>query len=342
MMGRTHHQRGVVLLVVLFFAVLLTGSIATFLSRATVDTMIVRNREGAARAEALARGGIRLATALLIEDRVREAASDLPIDSYLDGWSRAREVEIPAAGGAILRLRIEDSGARLNLNALFSADDGEEIDSRTEPFLRALLEKVIDEMPIAPAEKLYDVRELAANLIDYVDSDEVRLYGGAEDSYYQEQDPPYRAANRSLLSVDELRMVEGFDGRLVEALRPYVTVYPYAGGSGINLNTAPPHVLALLFFDDGVDLRLAREDTVREILQIHEDGGVVCAEGNSDERCTPIRQIVTNAVFPPPTFSSNVFTAVAEVEVGEVRRTVEAVIDRTEPDAPLLLSWRLR
>ena len=131
MMGRAHRQRGVVLLVVLFFAVLLTGSIATFMRRATVDSMIVRNREGAARAEALARGGIRLATALLVEDRVRESASDLPIDSYLDGWARARNAEIEAGGGATLRLRIEDSGARLNLNALFGADDGEAIERWT-------------------------------------------------------------------------------------------------------------------------------------------------------------------------------------------------------------------
>ena len=75
--------------------------------------------------------------------------------------------------------------------------------------------------------------------------------------------------------------MEGFDARLVDALRPYVTVYPYAGGGGINPNTAPPHVLSLLFFDDEVELRLADEDTVRSILAIRKEGGFVCGEGQS-------------------------------------------------------------
>jgi hypothetical protein len=52
----------------------------------------------------------------------------------------------------------------------------------------------------------------------------------------------------------------------VDALRPYVTVYPYAGGGGINPNTAPPYVLALLFFDDEVQLRLAGDHVQLSVL----------------------------------------------------------------------------
>jgi type II secretory pathway component PulK len=55
----------VVLLVVLFFALLLSASVVTFLRRSTVDSMIARNRDSAAQADALARGGVRLAEALL-------------------------------------------------------------------------------------------------------------------------------------------------------------------------------------------------------------------------------------------------------------------------------------
>jgi general secretion pathway protein K len=341
-MSRHHRERGVVLLVVLFFALLLTSSIATFTRRATVDAMIARNRESAARAEALARGGVRLATALLLADRLREVGEEQAMDSHRDLWARAGELEIEAGGGATLRLQIEDSGARLNLNALFDFDEGGLLDEQTELLLHELLQKVIDEMPIPPGEKFYDVRELAANLIDYVDEDDVRQRGGGEDAYYQRQDPPYRAANRALLSLDELRLVEGFDGELVQALRPYVTVHPYARGAGINLNTAPPHVLALLFFDDGVDLRLAREDTIRDILEAREAGNLICPEGQDSVDCIPIRDIAVNAVYPPPTFSADVFTVLAEAQIGEVRRSVEAVIDRSQPSAPQLLSWRGR
>ena len=54
----THHRgnQGVVLVIVIFFALLLTTSIATFLKRSTIDYMISRHREDAAQAEAVARG----------------------------------------------------------------------------------------------------------------------------------------------------------------------------------------------------------------------------------------------------------------------------------------------
>ena len=44
----------------------------------------------------------------------------------------------------------------------------------------------------------------------------------------------------------------------------------------------------------------------------------------------------------PPTFSANVFTVVAEARIGDVHRSVEAVIDRRQPENTQLLSWRVR
>jgi general secretion pathway protein K len=346
-------ERGVVLLVVLFFSLLLSSSIVAFVRRSTVDSMIARNRDNAARADALARGGVRLAQALLVQDRLLEQTRESPLAELPgDPWARARNAQIQVGGG-VLRLRIEDSGARLNLNSLIEEDDQGEWAPRSESedFLIAALEKVIDEMPLPPGERsLYDPRELAANLLDYLDADEVRLHGGEEDDYYQTLDPPYHAANGPLLSVDELRMVEGFDAALVKALRPYVTVYPFAPGGcfnagvgcGINLNTAPSYVLALLYYDDGVDVRLATEDVVRQLLQVRQEGGGICEPGQSPEACTPIGEIVTNAIFPPPTISSDIFVVTADAQVGDVTRRVEAVVDRSQLSSPRLLSWRLR
>ncbi len=355
MTRRTARRDGVVLLLVLFFALLLTSTIASFLSRATVDSMIARNREAAAQADALARGGVRLAQALLIEDRLLEQqGAALPIDTHLDIWAQVKDLEVPEEAGE-LRLTITDTGARLNLNALFEAQETEEFSARaeTEEFLVTVLEKVIDELPIPPGEKaLYDPRELTENLIDFVDFDEERQAGGAEDDYYQRQDPPYRAQNRPFFSVEELRLVEGFDGPLAEAMARYFSVYPYAPGGcgdaakgcGVNINTAPPHVLSLLYYDDGVDRRLADEDLVRTALEVREEDRAWCPEGQSDPSCEPISQLVANAntIFPPPTTSSEIFVVTAEARVGDVRRVVEAVVDRSDPVQPRLLSWRAR
>jgi type II secretory pathway component PulK len=336
---------------VLFFALLLASGVATFLRRSTVDAMISRNRDAAARADALARGGIRLGGALLLEDRLREAAgASLPLDTEQDPWAEGLDLEL--ANGARLRVRVQDTGSRLNLNALFQIGEEGEVAAKetAEEFLMELLGKAIDEVPRPPGQKSYDVRELAGNLIDFIDSDDVRVQGGDENAWYQSQTPPDRAPNQPLFSVDELRLVEGFDADLVEALRPYVSVYPYAPGGcdreqvgcGINLNTAPPYVLGLLYYDDGVELRLAPEDVVRQILELRQKGELICPPSQQEEACTPIGEIVTNAIFPPPTWTSELFVVTAEARVGEVRRTLEAVVDRSQGSALRLLSWQTR
>jgi general secretion pathway protein K len=340
-MMRCRRQQGVVLLVVLFFALLLTASIATFIRRSTIDALVARNRDQAAQAEALARGGIRLGRSILILDRELKLASENPIDSHLDEWFQIDSSGIPAGEGAALQLRIEDSGSRFNLNSAFDHAKGGDPFPETDPFLQQLFEKVIDEMDIPPGEKFYDVSDLAEALIDWIDANDVRLKGGIEDDYYQQQTPPYRAANRPLLSIDELFLIEGFDRKLVAQLRPYITVTPFVGGGGVNLNTAPPHILALLYFNDGVDERLAHEDEVKQILDIREDGGLLCGESLSLDGCTPITSIVPNQIFPEPTYSASVFTIVADASVGEIHRSVEAVINRAA-DPPLVLSWKVR
>jgi type II secretory pathway component PulK len=338
--------------VVLFFALLLTSSIATFVRRATVDALIARNLDARAEADALVRGGLLVAWTLLVEDRLQERqGSTVRGDDELDLWSRVAELPLSTPSGTSVRLRIRDTGARLNLNALFAAEAGQwSVLDEARPFLEQVLVKVIEELPIPPGEKTYDPAELTANLIDFVDGDEVTENGGPEAEVYQRDDPAYGPVNRPLLSLDELRLVAGFDLPLVEALRRYLTVYPTvapacgdpAVGCGVNLNTAPPHVLALLWFDDGVEKRLADEGTVREILRVRADGRQLCGEGGGRPDCTPIREIVPNAIFPPPTFASHVFEVEAEARVGDVRRTGSVVMDRTQPGLPRLLSWRIR
>jgi type II secretory pathway component PulK len=340
--------------VVLFFALLLTSSIATFLRRSTVDALIARNVDARSEADALARSGLLLSCALLAEDRLQELAGTSPAgDSHLDVWARvSAQPPLMTAKGSMLRLRIEDAGARLNLNSLFEmAEDGVwKVREETPEFLTQLLIKVIDELPLPRAPRTDDARELAANLIDFVDGDDLSANGSAEDEAYERRDLPSRPVDRPLISFDELRLVAGFDAELVEALRPYLTVYPLAAlgcgnptlGCGVNLNTAPPHVLALLWFDDGVEKRLADEDTVRQILRVRSDGGLLCGEGSSPEGCTPIREIVPNAIFPPPTYSTQIFEVSAEASVGDVRKTLVAVVDRTSPAQPALLSWQSR
>ena len=94
-MMRSKDERGVILVVVLVFALLLVTSITTFQRRAMLDSMVARHRDSAAEAEAAARGGVRLAITLLLEDRLQEITGGLDSDSLTDAWARASGIELP-------------------------------------------------------------------------------------------------------------------------------------------------------------------------------------------------------------------------------------------------------
>jgi general secretion pathway protein K len=341
-MSSRRRESGVALIAVLLFVALAVSAIVLFMQRATFNTLAIGNHDNAARAAALARGGVRLAMALVIDDRAREQAQDFRADSLADGWARARLTPIALPDGSSLRVTIEDAGARLNLNSLFK--DGTPADPATEAYLIALLEKAIDELGQSadPRERRdYDAEELAHNLMDYIDADSERVKGGDEDEPYLERRPPSRPANRALLSLDELGAVEGFDAALVETLRPYVSVYPWAGeNTGINPNTAPPWVLALLYTGTAGDYRFASEEEVRRILEAREGGSLLCADEANDARCTPLRSVLPDGVYPPPSFEANVFLVEAEARAGDSVRAVSAVIDRSELAKPGLLAIR--
>ena len=78
---------------------------------------------------------------------------------------------------------------------------------------------------------------------------------------------------------------------------------------------------------------------VRRILEIRE-GAVLCEE-EEGEACTSLGAEWGTA-YPPLTYTADVFQVSAEARYGDVRRTIEAVIDRSDPLQPLLLSWRVR
>ncbi len=342
---KRRRESGVALIAVLVFVFLAVSAAVLFLQRTAFNARSIANHDNGARAEALARGGVQLALALVIEDRVREEASDFRADSLRDSWAQARILPLDLADGTSLRLTIEDSGARLNLNALFK--DGAPADPATEPYLIALMQKAIDELeqtagPADPSQRrAYEPEELAHNLIDYIDADSERVKGGSEDDPYLERRPPARAANRALLSLDELGAVEGFDAELVETLRPYVGVFPWVGdNTGINPNTAPPWVLALLYTGTSGDYRFAIEADVRRILEAREGGSLLCADEADDARCTPLRSVLPEGIYPPPTFEADVFLVTAEAQAGDTQRVVTAVIDRTELAKPKLLAIR--
>jgi general secretion pathway protein K len=327
-------RRGFVLVIVVFFAALLISAITTFLHRSTLDAAIVRNRDQAARAEALARGGVRLAHALLLQDLLEEGQTGLALETPFDVWRLISGVPIETEDGSTLSLEIEDAASRLDVNAL--VQEGQPV-AGADVFLADFLAKIVEEMPGRPEDKLYEPDELAEALLDYLDADDVTKRGELEDDWYQQQDPPARAANRPLLSVDELAVVRGFDRPLVEAIRPYVTVFPYTGGAGPNPNTAPSWVLASLYLGPATDRRLASEDQVRRFLNLRTDAPL-CPD---HEECVALTDAGVDGSLLDFTLRSQIFLVHSRATVGGVSRVIDAAIDRSQGDPPRILAWRV-
>lgn len=84
----------------------------------------------------------------------------------------------------------------------------------------------------------FEAESMADSLTDWLDEDgEISSAGGAEDSDYASREFPYLAANNYLASVNELRVVEHFTPKIIEAIKPYVCVIPASDSHKININT---------------------------------------------------------------------------------------------------------
>lgn len=333
-------RRGIVLVVVLFFILLLTSAIATFLRRAGLDASIATHRDRARAAEALARGGVRLGETLLLEDlRLKGAEQGVP-DSLHDVWARVRNLDLDEDPDVELRVEIEDAAAHFNLNGFLEKG---EVPEAKRTVIEQMLAGVIAVMPGTPEERTgYEADVLAANLADWIDADEVTATGTPEDELYARRDPPYRPYNRPLLSVDELRMIDGFDGPLVDALRPFVGVHPLVGGGGINVNTAPPWVLAQLSRGSDVSgTRPLEEEDVARIVEAREEGPL-CSGETSAPSCRSLGEILDGETLSPAaTERSSVFKITAVVKILDVERRIETVVDRSDPAQLERLSWRV-
>lgn len=354
---------GIALLVVLVIVMMLITSVYLFQRRAIINATITKNRLAAAEADALTRGGLRMAEAILYLIRLQDAQAELSggdeVPELLPGgggelWQRLGDLPIELEGGQSVRIDIEDAGARLNLNAFVpqstNTDDNNddaslEADDEAVEYLVEVLRHIIDGIDARPEEKNYDERAIARNLIDYMDANDTALDGRNEDSYYAAQDPPYTPRNGPFLAFEEIGLVEGVDPALLEAMRPYLTVHPIGGTDGINLNTAPPWVLSLVYSGPSGDRELADEQTVRDIWELRDKDKILCEDSGSDPtRCVSLNEVGLGegSIYPetPLPARARVFRVVSEARVGAITRRLQAVIDTRSLEGPQLLSWR--
>jgi general secretion pathway protein K len=172
----------------------------------------------------LRRGALHWASTAIVDDTLKGNT----VDHLGEQWAMGLPT-LPVEGGSI-RVSVEDAQGRFNLNNLVRNNVGYPDDI-------AVMQRLLQELKLDPS--------IVHALVDWIDPDSITSPGGAEDIDYLNSDPPYRAADGPLTSVEELRLVRGFDAKTAAMLAPYVTVLPIPTAT-VNVNTASPVLLAAL------------------------------------------------------------------------------------------------
>ncbi|MDP4916519.1 MAG: type II secretion system minor pseudopilin GspK, partial [Haliea sp.] len=231
----------------------------------------------------------------------------------------------PLDEGGWLVGSLQDLQGRFNLNTLAQAPaeagsgDATERYTPAETFFVRLLQ-ALPELPLGQAEAVAVTRAIG----DWLDEDSnVRVYG-AEDDLYSGQTPPYRAANRPMASVSELRAVANVTPQLYRALAPLVTVWPRTPAA-LNINTAAlPLLRAVNGNGDLAPLSEAQGEALFRVQR--EQAGFVDMQAFQDQPAFADKELGdVNSLLGE---SSSWFLLSAEVEVAERKMRLYSVLQR--------------
>lgn len=230
------NKNGFALLLSLLILVLLVIIIFEADYQIRADLRAAGNFRDDLKAEYLARSGISAGEALLKDDAKNSRGYD-----GLDEFWAAPIPEYPLGDG-LLSGFIIDEERKININVLVRDNLGK---LTVDLARKTQLERLFSLLDLDPG--------LVDAIVDWLDSDDIPLPYGAENSSYESLDPGYPARNGKMQTLQELRMVWGITNKIYNKIAPYLTIY---GEGKINVNTADTLVLQSL--DEDIDETEAR------------------------------------------------------------------------------------
>ncbi|MBI2930508.1 MAG: general secretion pathway protein GspK [Planctomycetes bacterium] len=296
-------QRGIALLLALLVLVILIVLVGQMVVTATHNRSVADNATADLLNSYAVRAGYTQAQLYLQADAERGTE----VDSVNERWAQSIEF---AVGQAQVRVKTEDTGAKINLAQM--VNDKGEVNTPVFDMVRRLLTM------------LGHSDEPAYRILDYEDSD---TRGDFEAG----------ARNEALTTLDELERIGGLERKVLygddsrKGILPFVTIWPRRSttpGAGlINVNTAPAEILMALH--DEMTPQLAAAIVTRR-TQRAADGSVQHFKGVAklaDVEGMPATLL--QAISPQLTVKATTFEIHVRSSVGPVEKAWLYVMSRT-------------
>ena len=278
-------EKGVALITALIFTALVTTFAVAIASRQQLDIRRTGN---------IFSHDASYLFALGIEDWARDVLKkdleDLtgpPIDHLGEDWN----VALPpiAVESATLSGKITDLQGLININGL--------VNSIGQP----------DELEIKRFQRLLELFDFNPDLVDavvdWIDPDtETKLPAGAEDSQYLSKEPAYRAANAPMVSISELRLVEGFEQEVYDTLKPFLTALPATTNAFAGPGNAPGTEDEQ---DNSGEAEAAEDNNVEEVADTNNNNNQAATSGGTPINVNTAPLEVLRVLTDPPLSASD-------------------------------------
>ncbi len=315
-------QRGFVLITLLIVIALLFPVVITFYSKTQINLLQASNFRDTIQAVRMARSGVEAVSGVL-------RADDDTYDAFMDKWALGFPTLM--INDEKIDITVTDEDGKLNINMLVGTEG--EVNQEFAARLRGIVKRLGGKEDIVNA------------LIDWMDPDDIVTDpGGAEDEHYKELG--YGPKNGPIDSLDELRMVKGFDEDLLvgRGLLKLLTVAPTDGK--LNINTAPAELLRDLGASEGSKDKTGkvtkaqeglRDGLVEEIVKYREREPFTAVADVAN--AIGVTQALVKMIEPLVKVNSSFFSVTIKGKVGKIRKDVTAVLKR-ENKIITVISWR--
>jgi general secretion pathway protein K len=312
-------ERGVAILAVLVGIALMTLIVVDFAMTSGLGFVSAANQANEMRAGYLARSGVNIGLALLAQAVRNNTQTNSPqVDTLNDAWA----VAFPpmAVEGGNVSLSIVDEARKLPINAMVNQTGS----ANVQP-------GALNAAAIAKVQRLFTILDvnpdLVQGIIEWITPSGANGMGGGGE-FYAGLRPPYQPRYGPMPTIGDLQMVQGFNEEIFNRVSPFLTVMTE---SAVNINTAPPQVIASL------EPELMQDQKI--VVEIVEERATRPFTKNTDLGNLPGIGEVGQRLQKDVAVSSHFFTINGRGTYAGARKIITATFQRQTTGVGTLAAW---